>query len=60
MTKKTNKAILKRFKIKKNNKIYRKKAFKSHLLRHKNKNRLRRLSKVVNTSIKNIPKLSLN
>jgi large subunit ribosomal protein L35 len=58
--KKTNKAILKRFKIKKDNKIYRKKAFKNHLLCHKNKNRLRRLTQVLNISIKFIPKFNLN
>lgn len=59
MTEKTNKAILKRFKIKKN-KLYRKKAFKSHLLNHKSKSRLRRLTKTVRLSAKFIPKFNFN
>ncbi len=40
---KTCKSALKRIKIKKNN-LYRKKAYKSHLLKNKKSNRLRRLS----------------
>lgn len=60
MKKKTNKAISKRFKIKKDNKIYRKKAFKNHLRCHKSKSRLRRLTEVISTSIKFIPKFNLN
>ncbi len=52
-----NKSILKRFKIKKK-KIFRKKAFKSHLCIHKNKSRLRKLSKTTTVSTKFIFKLS--
>lgn len=42
---KNRKSVLKRFKIKKNN-LFHKKAFKSHLLRKKNSNKLRYLSKI--------------
>lgn len=59
MTEKTNKSILKRFKIKKN-KLYRKKAFRSHLLNHKSKSRLRRLTKTIYLPTKFIPKFKFN
>lgn len=50
---KTRKAVLKRIKIK-NNLLYRKSAYKSHLLKHKSNKRLRYLSqiKLIHTSDK--------
>lgn len=56
---KTNisKSILKRLKIK-SKKIFRKKAFKSHLCIHKSKSRLRKLCRTTTVSTKLIFKLS--